>query len=78
MSDSPRTFIIPTLTVLLQPEETTIVIDRHKVKTVGNLLKHLGLRQGTALVARGQTLLTPDQPTLPYDNLLVRKVVSSG
>ncbi len=76
--DTPLPFEIPTVTVLLQPEEQTIEIPRHKVKNVKRLLMHLGIRECTALVARGRQLLTPDQPVLPHDNLLVRKVTSSG
>ena len=73
-----RSFEVPELTVLLQPEEEHLRIPRHKVKTVGNLLAFLGLRPCTAIVARDGELLTPDRPTLPHDSLLVRKVTSSG
>lgn len=69
---------IPEVTVRLQPEETDRVFPRHKVKTVAHLLKALGIRPCTAIVARGSELLTPDRPTLPNDSLLVRKVTSSG
>lgn len=71
-------FVIPEVTVLLQPEETTHVFPRHKVKLVIHLLKALGIRPCTAIVARGSELLTPDRATLPDDRLLVRKVTSSG
>lgn len=73
-----RDFEVPTVTVRLQPEETDIVLDRHKVKNVRNLLETLGIRPCTAIVARDRELLTPDRPTLPNDVLLVRKVTSSG
>lgn len=73
-----HSYEVPELTVLLQPEEQRVVIPRHKVKTVGNLLAYLGLRPCTALVARGRELLTPDRHTRANDELLVRKVTSSG
>ena len=64
--------------VTCQPEETRVDIPRVKAKNVGILLKTLGLRQGTAIVACGDTLLTPDTPLYPNQNILVRKVMSSG
>lgn len=73
-----RDFEVPTVTVRLQPDETDHIFDRHKVKNVTNLLKTMGIRPCTAIVARGDELLTPDRPTLPNDVLLVRKVTSSG
>ena len=76
-SDS-RVWDVPEITVRLQPEETDIVLPRHKVKNVQQLLKVLGIRPNTAIVARGDRLLTPDQATVPGDRLLVRKVTSSG
>lgn len=71
-------FEIPMVTVRLQPEERILEIPRHKIKTVRRLLQYLGIRECTALVARGQELLTPDRAVLPHDTLLVRKVTSSG
>ena len=76
--DQPLPFEIPNVTVLLQPEEQVLEIPRHKVKNVKQLLKYLGIRECTALVARGRELLTPDRAVLPHDNLLVRKVTASG
>lgn len=73
-----RDFEIPTVTVRLQPDETDHVFERHKVKTVRQLMQTMGIRPCTAIVARGSELLTPDRPTLPNDVLLVRKVTSSG
>ena len=64
--------------VTLQPEEKRMEISRVKAKNVGILLKALGLRQGTAIVACGETLLTPDMPLYPNQHILVRKVMSSG
>lgn len=78
METRERDFEIPNVTVWLQPEEEERVFQRHKVKTVGQILKLLGIRQCTAIVARGDELLTPDRATLPDDHLLVRKVTSSG
>lgn len=51
--DQPLPFEIPNVTVLLQPEEQVLEIPRHKVKNVKQLLKYLGIRECTALVARG-------------------------
>ncbi|AAS94620.1 MoaD/ThiS family protein [Nitratidesulfovibrio vulgaris] len=66
----------PTITVRIQPEEQVVTMPR--VKTVLQLLKKLEIRPGTALVARNGELLTPDREVLPNDELLVRKVTSSG
>lgn len=68
----------PLVSVLLQPEEKTVQFPRHKVKNVSRLLQLLGIRQNTALVARGRELLTPDRAIYAGDSLLVRKVTSSG
>ena len=65
-----------TITVRIQPEEQVVTMPR--VKTVLQLLKKLESRPGTALVARNGELLTPDREVLPNDELLVRKVTSSG
>ena len=64
--------------VTCQPEETQVDVPRVKAKNVGILLHTLGLRQGTAIVACGDTLLTPDTPLYPNQRVLVRKVMSSG
>lgn len=66
----------PTITVRIQPEEQVVTMPR--IKTVLQLLKKLEIRPGTALVARNGELLTPDREVLPNDELLVRKVTSSG
>lgn len=73
-----RTWIMPLVAVHLQPDEVHLTFHRHKVKTIGQLLVAMNIRPCTALVARGNELLTPDRPTLPGDALLVRKVTSSG
>ena len=64
--------------VTCQPEDQRVDVPRVKAKNVGILLKTLGLRQGTAIVACGDTLLTPDVPLYPNQRVLVRKVMSSG
>ena len=64
--------------VTCQPEDALVEVPRVKAKNVGILLKTLGLRQGTAIVACGDTLLTPDTPLYPNQRILVRKVMSSG
>ena len=62
--------------VLVQPEEKHLSMPRPK--TSRQLLAALGLAEETALVAREGQLLTPDRHIWPGDNLLVRKVASSG
>lgn len=64
------------VTVLLQPEETRLSLPRPK--TARQLLEALNLAEETALVARNGELLTPDRRIWPDDELLVRKVASSG
>ncbi len=64
------------VTVLLQPEDKYLSLPRPK--TSRQLLAALGLAEETALVAREGQLLTPDRHVWPNDNLLVRKVASSG
>lgn len=65
-----------TVQVLVQPEEKMMELPRPK--TARQLLAALGLREETALVAREGELLTPDRRIFTGDNLLVRKVTSSG
>ena len=76
--DQPLPFEIPNVTVLLQPEEQVLEIPRHKVKNVKQLLKYLGIRECTALVARGREVLSPYGAGLPHYNLLGRKLTLSG
>ena len=64
------------VTVLVQPEEKYFSMPRPK--TSRQLLAALGLAEETALVARNGQLLTPDRHIWPNDDLLVRKVASSG
>jgi sulfur carrier protein ThiS len=65
-----------TLNVRLQPEERDISLPW--LKTVAQLLAHLGLELETAIVARDGQLLTPDRHLWPGDLVLVRKVGSTG
>ena len=78
MQEEYREYKEPVIQVLLQPEEKIMEIPRKKVKNVERLLMHLGIRPYTALVARDGIPLTPDVPLLADDNILVRKVMSSG
>lgn len=64
------------ISALLQPEERLLELPRPK--TVRQLLAALHLREETAIVARRGELLTPDRRIYPRDELLVRKVTSSG
>ena len=65
-----------TVSVFLQPEEKELTLPRPK--NAQQLLQALGLRACTALVAREGELLTPDRAIYAGDQLLVRKVTSSG
>ena len=67
-----------TVTVQLQPGRSEFELPRARAKNVARLLEELGLRQGTAIVARDGILLTPDVPLYPGQTVLVRKVMSSG
>jgi sulfur carrier protein len=60
----------------LLPENTHF--DLPRVKTAAQLLAALGCPLETAIVARGQELLTPDRQIWPDDSLMVRKVMSMG
>lgn len=73
-----KPFTESTLTVILQPEEETRIIPRHKAKNVKRLIEFLGLRPYTALVIRNNIPLTPDIPLYPEQTVIVRKVMSSG
>lgn len=73
-----KEFKEPTLTVILQPEEETRIIPRHKAKNVKRLIEFLGLRPYTAMVIRNTIPLTPDVPLYPKQTIIVRKVMSSG
>ena len=64
--------------VRIQPGDVDVDIPRWQAKNAGILLATLGLRQGTAIVACGRRLLTPDVPLYPSQSVLVRKVMSSG
>ena len=75
--DAPQ-YKTPVIHVHIQPEEVDMEIPRHKAKNVGRLLMVLGMRQCTAIVARDGILLTPDVPLYSGQEILVRKVMSSG
>ncbi len=76
--EKENTFIPPTLTIIMQPEEEQIIIPRSKAKNVARLVEYLGLRPYTALVARDGIPLTPDIPLYPNQTIIVRKVMSAG
>ena len=67
-----------TVTVQLQPGRSEFELPRARAKNVARLLEELGLRQGTAIVARDGILLTPDVPLYPVQRLLLRNVMSRG
>lgn len=62
--------------VRLQPEESWLSLPRPKLAR--QLLDALNIGEECALVARRGELLTPDRQIWPDDELLVRKVASSG
>lgn len=66
----------PTITLVLQPTGGTRKIPRPK--TVRQLLEKLDIRQATALVIRGEELLTHDRRIDAGDTIIVRSVVSRG
>ncbi|MDR0339007.1 MAG: hypothetical protein LBH65_01885 [Desulfovibrio sp.] len=66
----------PVITVLLQPENKEFAMPR--AKTARQLLERLGLRPGTALVIREETLLTPDRRIYADERITVRVVTSRG
>ncbi|MDR1776998.1 MAG: hypothetical protein LBR31_04125 [Desulfovibrio sp.] len=68
--------IEPHVRVFLQPEGKSLSLPRPK--TVRQLLWALRIEEECAIVARGGELLTPDRRIWPDDEILVRKVVSSG
>lgn len=64
------------ITVRIEPDNETMSFER--LNTVLMLQRRLGLRVNDALVIRGPELLTPDRQLNDGDELLVRKVVSTG
>lgn len=66
----------PRVLIYRQPEN--ILLSMPRMKTARQLLERLGLYEETALVARGDELLTPDRHIWPNDKILVRAVVSRG
>lgn len=62
--------------VRLQPEDAWLSLPRPRLAR--QLLAALNIGEECALVARGGELLTPDRHIWPDDELLVRKVASSG
>ena len=77
-TDGREGWIPSTLRVVLQPEDREMELPRARAQNVARLLDALGLRRGTALVARDGVLLTPDVPLYPGQTVLVRKVMSGG
>lgn len=71
-------FIEPTLRVIMQPQEESFDVPRSKAKNVARLLVHLGIRPYTALVVRDGIPITPDTRLYPNQEILIRKVMSSG
>ena len=69
-------YVVPTVSITLEPQGKTM--DMPRPKTVCQLLRNLGLRQGTALVIRDGGLLTQDREIRPGDSITIRTVVSSG
>jgi sulfur carrier protein len=64
------------ITVRIEPGNETQTYER--LNTVLMLQKRLGIRVNDALVIRGTELLTPDRQLKDGDELIIRKVVSTG
>jgi sulfur carrier protein len=64
------------ITVFIEPDNETLAFER--LNTVLMLQKRLGLRVNDALVIRGPQLLTPDCRLEDGDEILIRKVTSTG
>jgi len=62
--------------VHVEPEKQTLSLTRFN--TVLMLQRQLGLRVNDALIIRGTELLTPDCHLKDGDEILVRKVTSTG
>ncbi len=79
MTEDNKEFIPPKpIRVHLQPEEKIIEIPKKSARTVKRLLEFLNIKECTAIVVRNNTLLTPDLPLFNGDELLVRKIQSTG
>lgn len=64
------------ITVRIEPDKKILSFER--LNTVLMLQKRLGLRVNDALVIRGDTLLTPDCRIEDGDEIILRKVTSTG
>lgn len=64
--------------VLVYREPENVLLSMPRMKTARQLLEKLGLFEETALVARGEELLTPDRHIWPEEQILVRTVGSRG
>ena len=66
----------PRIYVFLQPENKYYSLPR--VKTARQLLQAFNLEEESALVARGNELLTPDRHISPSEEILLRSAGSRG
>ncbi len=76
-----RRYPAPTISLTLEPEGKTQVIDRPK--TVLQLMNRLNIRPCTCLFIKRhpggeKELLTPDRQIFANDDIVIRTVVSSG
>ncbi len=62
--------------VHLRPQHRTILVDGRR--RVGQLLGELGILPGTAMVIRGDLLLTDAEMVEDLDEVEVRAVISGG
>ncbi len=62
--------------VHLRPQQRTVELQGRR--TVGRLLAELGLLPGTAMVIRGDLLLTDAETVEDGDEIEVRAVISGG
>jgi sulfur carrier protein ThiS len=62
--------------VLLRPQRRTVEV--HGRRTVGRLLAELHILPGTAMVIRGDVLLTDAETVEDEDEIEIRAVISGG
>jgi len=62
--------------VLLRPQRRTVEV--HGRRTVGRLLADLHILPGTAMVIRGDVLLTDAETVEDEDEIEIRAVISGG
>jgi len=67
---------VPVMRVLLHPQQRTVEVPGRR--RVGQLLNELGILPGTAMVIRGDLLLTDGEFVEEADEVEIRAVISVG